>query len=112
MEIRQISSLEKIRTASDMPLKEISKKLLLQGSVFSYQLAFLSDFSFHAQVSVDSPLSKYITIYAVKDVPMDYPLDANNSDDDYITDKPGLMPDLLIPLSEQDNNILCKQGRH
>lgn len=51
-------------------------------------------------VRVESLLSEYITLYAVKDAVMDY---IWFEDDDIITNEPGLMPDILVPVSEQNN---------
>lgn len=108
MELRQISSLEKLRTPSDLPEGKLKNKLMLKGSTFSYQLAVLSDVPIHAEISVISPIKEYVTVYAVTDAVMDYPKDPNNSDDDYITDMPGLMPDILVPICETNNSALLK----
>lgn len=108
MELRQISSLEKLCTPSDVPEEQIKSKLMLKGSTFSYQLAVLNDVPVHAEISITSPIKEYVTVYAVKDAVMDYPKDPNNSDDDYITDRPGLMPDILVPICETSNSVLLK----
>lgn len=102
--IKQVSSLEKIRSFSDIKT-EISEKTLLKGEVFSFQQVIYSDSQSEIEVSVDSELKNYIKLYQVKETPMDFPCIAHFSDDDYITKEPGLMPDLLIPLEDQNNFI-------
>ncbi|MBE7044429.1 MAG: DUF4091 domain-containing protein [Ruminococcaceae bacterium] len=108
MELKQISSLIKLRTPADLSSEEKTHKLMLKGSTFSYQLAVHTDVPIHAEITLTSPISDFVTIYAVRDVLMDYPKDPNNSDDDYLTDTPGLMPDLLEPIDQLNQSFLLK----
>ncbi len=50
----------------------------------------------HATVQITSPLSPYITVYRVDQVPVRLPHYADGGDGDYIGHEPGLYPDLLI----------------
>lgn len=110
MKIKQVSSLDKIRNFEEAktPINECT---LLQGEVFSFQQSIFSEGCETAEVAVESKLKNYVTLYEVKKVPMDLPSykyspgRESTADDDYITHLPGLMPDVLIPLSEQNNCI-------
>ncbi len=102
--INQFSSLEKIRCKADIPKKSITKKLLLKGERFSYQIAVCSDAMIDLCVSIKSPLKDYINLYKVCDVIMDYPCNREIQDDDYITKEPGSMPDMLKPLDVDDSS--------
>lgn len=102
--LTEVSSLEKIRSASDLssPLKKVT---LLGGEHFSYQIAVIGT-PYALSVKVISPLEKYIKIYAVKDVNMDRPCYIGSQDTDrFLARTPGLMPDLLEPI-EKSNGIL------
>lgn len=95
--LNEVSSLEKIRSASDLssPLKKVT---LLGGEHFAYQIAVIGT-SYDFKISVDSALEKYITLYAVKNVNMDRPCYIGSQDTDrFLSSKPGLMPDLLEPI--------------
>ena len=96
--IKQISNLEKIRSASDIPAKTLDSKVLLGGERFSYQVVVLADAMLDLVVNIKSPLNDYIKLYKVTDVIMDFPCYRDRCDDDYITLDPGSMPDLLRPL--------------
>ncbi len=100
---KQISSLIKARTDIGTA-PSVSKKMLLKGQSFNYQIAFQSDCDCEFSVSLSSPLAESITLYAVKNVIMDYPAHGD-SDDDYITKESGVMPDLLVPLSDEANAV-------
>lgn len=102
--VTEVSSLEKIRSAADLtsPVKSFT---LLGGEHFAYQVAVIGT-PYALKVSVSSPLEKYITLYAVKDVPMDRPCYIGSMDTNrFLSSAPSLMPDLLVPL-EESNNIL------
>lgn len=102
--LTEVSSLEKIRSASDLssPLKKVT---LLGGEHFSYQIAVIGN-PYALSVKVISPLEKYIKVYAVKNVNMDRPCYIGSQDTDrFLARTPGLMPDLLEPI-ESSNGIL------
>ena len=102
--VKQISSLEKVRPCGIGDVKAIDSAILLGGERFSYQVAIESEKNREFTVSVSSPLKEYIKVYAVKNVVMDYPTEAN-PDEDLITKEPGLMPDLLLPIEDEGNVI-------
>lgn len=102
IKIKQISSLEKIRSLQDLDCAEISSAVILPGEHFSYQIAVenLGERS-KLEISVDSRLSQYIRVYSVRNIPADFPR-RPEADDNYIISEPGLIPDLLVPLENQN----------
>lgn len=108
-EMKQISSLEKVRATDSFVFDEIEKISVLAGERFSYQISMRYDTRAHSEISVESALSPYITLYQVRDTYMDVPVTAKlENSEDYITMEPGFMPDILIPLTEQGNKITLK----
>lgn len=102
--IKQFSSLDKIRSFSENET-EIKKKLCLKGEVFSFQQAISCDIPAEIKVTVKSELKEYIKLYEVKNTVMDLPCYRNCTDNDYITKEAGVMPDILIPLEEQNGYV-------
>ena len=109
IEIKQVSSLDKIRNFSEAKTL-MDKKAALKGEVFSFQQTLFCKEYCVLNVKLESELSDYITIYVVENTAMDFPnFEPSPEDDfidtDFITKEPGLMPDLLKPLSFQKNMI-------
>lgn len=106
------SSLVKARLEDSFDsFAEIKKISALRGERLSLQVLcyykFTSETSFVemsndktlAKVTLDGKLAKHASMRNVENVPVARPtLDRSNGDDDYISKKPGLFPDLLIPL--------------
>lgn len=108
---RQVSSLEKVFYQDIDSLKEVNKKTLMRGETFSYQIAMQADVNATTLIDIDSPLKDYIKVYAVENAAMDFPVYADaDPDDDFVTKEPGLMPDILQPLSTQNNIFRMQQG--
>jgi len=106
--IKQLSSLEKIYTPSDLGAKEINNVKLLQGEHFSYQVAVYHeggniDNRSLLEISVDSPIVDFVKVYSVKNVVADFP-HPEVQDTDYALHTPSLVPDLLVPMEEQKWN--------
>lgn len=109
-EMKQISSLEKVRITDSFVYDEIDKKTVLAGERFSYQIAMKCDTCVYSEVTVESTLSPYITLYQVRDAYMDVPITVKPEDpQNYITLEPGFMPDVLIPLADQNHRITVKR---
>ena len=106
--IKQISSLEKIRIGDKLNMPELTNTKVLKGERYSYQIAIVSDVSLVGKFEIESPLLPYIRTYAVNQSVMDNPTTIAVREIDLITDEPGLMPDLLTPLSEQNNIIQAR----
>lgn len=108
MQLKQISSLEKICSINDLSCKEIKRAKVLGGEKFSYQIVINAPSGIQQNaisVEVKSPLKEYIQVYSVKNMPADFPVYSLVEDDDYITKTPSLIPDLLVPISQQNNYI-------
>lgn len=103
--LKQVSSLEKIRNVNDLTCKEIFQKTALAGERVSYQICLNGAPTLrNISVSLESELAEYITLYNVKPVAMDRPTTYPDlNPEEFITMEPGLMPDLLVPLSMQNN---------
>ena len=103
--LKQISSLEKIRNAADLNCAEVFQKTAMAGERVSYQICLNGTPTLrNISVSLESELADHITLYDVKSVVMDRPTTYPDLDpEDYITLEPGLMPDLMVPLSLQNN---------
>ncbi len=105
MEIKQISSLEKIRTLSDIK-QEITDAKVLKGERYAYQLVLTAECVSAVNISVESPLREFVRVYSVQDAVLDYPQHPSHAScTDYLTTTPGLMPDILVPLEEQNGTI-------
>ncbi len=117
LKVRQISSLEKIRSAKDIPAEDMRSEKLLRGESFSYQVVLCSEadeYSFgewySLQVSVESPLKEAVKLYRVENAYMDMPTYPDSEDADYITREPGPMPDILVPLEHYNHKIKLENG--
>lgn len=99
--IKQISSLEKVRIDDTLNMPEITRAKVLRGERYSYQITAKTDVTLVGKFVLESPLLPYIRTYAVNQSVMDHPASIAVKEIDFITDEPGLMPDLLTPLSEQ-----------
>lgn len=108
LKIVQISNAEKIRNVADMDKRRVFRQELLLKEQFAYQLAIYCENACSLKVTVNTPLKNQVKLYVHKNSVMDYPGKVA-WDDDYITNEPGLMPDLLVPLEEQ-NNIVQTNG--
>lgn len=103
--IKQISSLHKVRKTAKQDFTEIQNKTALAGERFSYQLYLKAEKPLFASVSVESELAENIRIYCVKDAVMDTPVVGDTPIEDYITQEPGLMPDILVPIEESGSRL-------
>ena len=107
IQLKQISSLEKIRFASDLSCDETDKKSVLAGERFSYQICLLpKEVTYNkllVSLSASSDFGDALKIYLVKDAYMDCPVTDStvSSEEDYITLTPGFMPDVLVPMEQQ-----------
>lgn len=110
-ELRQISSLEKVRLEDQPVQKEFWSKTVFRGERFSYQIAIFGDSMQEYKVTLEAPCKDWINVYNVRSCVMDHPIYPHVTDEDYITTEPGLMPDLLMPLEEQNGVVTTIGGR-
>lgn len=98
--VKQISSLEKVRANDNLNYDEIHKKSVLAGERFSYQITMKSTNTMFITASVESELADHVKLYYVREAFMDAPVTGEVPMEDYITQEPGFMPDILVPLEE------------
>lgn len=110
--IKQISSLHKVRKADSFDFAEIQNKTVLAGERLSYQICFKTTGSVFVTVSMESELAEHVRIYSVKDAVMDTPVTVDIPIEDYITHEPGLMPDILIPIEETNGWTSADKYNH
>lgn len=103
--VKQISSLEKVRGNEILECNEIFKTTCLKGEKISYQISVKSQEIVNGIIEVISPFGENVRVYNVLNAAMDMPITDSAAGDDinYITKEPGLMPDILQPISETDN---------
>ncbi len=114
LQIKQLSSLEKVFLNAEPQGKEISSLQAVLGGEASYQIAFScmqegeylpQDFTW----ALESPLQAWISIYRVGQVPSALPAYPERVDSQYLSTQPGLFPDPLFPV--QSNEIEAFPGR-
>ncbi len=108
MEIKVVSSLEKICGPRLESLKEITLITALPGETVSFQFAVnTEEVPIYAQPELVSPFQDNAKLYAVKNVIMDFAkADSAKDDTDYLSSENGLMPDLLMPINNQNGYVM------
>ena len=103
----QLSSLEKVLLDEMPSAKELERISILKNERLSYQIAYsyigvargdacVYDFD----ITIDSPLAKYITLRRVGNVPVELSNYSSLTDAGYIRKGPGLYPDSLCPMEK------------
>lgn len=106
---KQVSSLQRVFLDGKCDLKEYNTDSALKGERFSYQIAYKSDEKFFAEIIIDSPLSQYISVRSVVNVPSELPV--YERDYEYSErSEAGLFPDVLFPI--ENNRILIKPNNY
>lgn len=106
---KQVSSLQHVFLDGKCDLTEHNSDSALKGERFSYQIAYKSDEKFFAEIVIDSPISQYITVRSVGNVPSElpvYPRDYEYSE----RSEAGLFPDVLFPI--ENNRVLIKPNNY
>ena len=101
--IKQISSLEKVMDTFPEDYKETTFRKALAGERVNYQINIASDMYSHTVVSYEAPFD--VKIYSVKDVFADKPFGYNADKDGYLLSEPGMIPDVLVPIEDQNGYI-------
>ncbi len=103
---RQVSSLQRVFLDGRCDLTEHNCDSVLKGERYSYQIAYKSSEKFFAEIVIDSPLSQFITVRSVGNVPSELPV--YESDCEFCErNEPGLFPDVLFPI--ENNRVLIKR---
>ena len=105
----QVSSLQRVFLDGRCDLTEHNCDSVLKGERYSYQIAYKSSEKFFAEIVIDSPLSQFITVRSVGNVPSDLPV--YESDCEFCErNEPGLFPDVLFPI--ENNRVLIKRQNY
>lgn len=110
LKIKQISSLEKILPKDMVRGNEVFEKTLLRGQSFNYQIVLTETVAVLYDVSVESPIADQVHLYTVQNAQMDLPTSAPGYDQDFITEVPGIMPDILMPMELEKNTVKASYG--
>lgn len=110
LKIKQLSSLEKVLDINKIEYKEIDRLNALLGEQISYQISVSAANLTAIEFDIVSELNPYIQVYEVKNTIMDFPVYPEQANINYLTQTPGCMPDLLIPLESQGNTIMCNNN--
>lgn len=106
LEIKNVSSLEKIMPVMQAEEAAFNSAAALQNEEFSYQLAIKSNIHLHCgsqlKAEIISDIKDNITLYNVRCVPVMLNKYFEEYDNNYISDNPGLFPDIL----EEYNGII------
>lgn len=110
MILKLVSSLEKCFLDEDIAEKsEYLKGSCLKNEIFRFGCCYTSkvlcDTRRTAILNIESPIKEYINVRKVESVGVQLPVCRTNCDDDYLRKTPGLYPDLLVPVP-QDNRLL------
>ena len=106
--MKQVSAMEKIRAFDPIPQKELTQRKALKGQRISYQICLQSEPNYFAKIEVISPLKDYVEVFVEKEVYMDVPVNSPEAPkyaDEFITLEPGFMPEVLVPVAEQNNIV-------
>ncbi len=99
VDIKVLSSLEKIYQTDKMPQKELKYFSMLKNEKKSFQIAVEADNESDEMLKICSDL-KNIHTYSVEHIKSDFPMDRTDADDYYRFSSSGNYPDLLLPVND------------
>ena len=107
MKLKTVSSLEKVFIDSKITDYEKTSRLsALRGERVSFQVAFTTGDGVErcemCTVSLSGDLAPLARVRKVKNVPVEYPVYPDRTDDNYLRKTAGLYPDLLLPMTYVD----------
>ena len=105
----QFSSLEKVFLKALPNQREYTNATALWGEEFSYQIAYYADERLYAKIKIESDIQN-ITVRRVGNVPSELPAFDNQYDENYISTEPGLFPDVLYPV--EDDEVALNRNYH
>lgn len=102
MNVQAVSSLEKVLLGQQIPGVWDGEISCLGGEEFGWQVVLQRDGWGPAPVKVwvESPLAEQVEVFQVGQVPCAMPAYPSAVDENYLTTRPGLFPDPLLPLEE------------
>ena len=103
LDIRTLSSLQKVRPQTVLTAPQYTKGSVLLDEVFSYQVAYKAiplTYGQEFSLEVDSDLGAAVSLFNIRQVPVQLNRYWHENDDNYISDAPGLFPDVLEPYTD------------
>ena len=114
-ELKLISSLEKIFFENFSDIQEHTSGSMMKNEIYSFQLAMWGEHEWltrlNCKLKLETELESYIKIKQVGYVPSILPVNEAVADDDYLTKKPGLLPDPLYTVKNGEVTIFNHQAR-
>jgi len=101
MELKAISSLEKVFADEKLNASVLETASVLRGEVFSFQLAYYCNFKVDLSIEIDSPLINEVEIRETALAPCEVPVEELGDDPDLLRTTPGLYPDPLLPINKK-----------
>ncbi len=98
MEIKLLSSLEKVFSDEMPSANQINGFSMLKNERSSFQIAFTAEKDTSVSFEFDGKLSEYVSAYLVKDVPVGNAC-YEDADDLYLRKESGNFPDYLVPVN-------------
>ncbi len=108
-QIQQVSSLEKVRAGQTYDTRAVCTAL--SGERVSWQVAVTAESHCFLSVAADSPLAEHIRLYRVREAVMDQPATEDITGDGYLVETAGTMPDILVPLTEEETAFTLGRGQ-
>lgn len=108
VKMRSVSSLEKCFTTEKIETKpEFTRATAIKGERFSFEVLYSSDDSpagwkYVAHYKLSSPDNSCVKVSRIDSVPVRMPMYKSDEDDNFISKEPGLYPDLMIPITEEN----------
>ncbi len=111
MRIKTVSALEKCFPDETVVSKpELNQASMLKNERYSFQIIYdeteLIDDKKPIYLRVDSPIASALSFRRVEAIPSLFPVLKKRHDSDYLRTAPGLYPDLLVPLRENEKLYL------
>ncbi len=98
LELKQISSLEKVFLEKPIEALEYNNASVLKGEEFAYQISYHADESFECLVTVKTDIPAEVMVYNVENVPSEFPTYKDADKRAYLSLEPGMYPDVLAKL--------------
>lgn len=98
--MKVISSLEKIYHGDKVPENTLSHFSMLKNEKKSFQIVIESNNDFDANLTINTSINN-IHVYSVEHIKSDFPMNKNGADDYYRFSKDGYYPDLLLPVDKK-----------
>lgn len=112
--VKIISSLEKCFLDESISQKSELKSIsMFQNEKLSFQIAYTCEdyglYPFFFKVDIEGELSRHIRLRRVKNLSSTFPAVPISMDDDYLRIKPGLYPDVIVPVT-YNSRIMAAPG--